>query len=78
MKKLMVMAVLMMIAAANAGYAAEAQGSDNAMINGLGQILRSPVTLLDKITDVEGSKATSAHEDVAVSDVYNLDAEVTG
>lgn len=78
MKKLMVLAVLMMIAASNAGYAAEASGSDNAVINGLGQILRSPVTLMDKISNVEGSKATSAGEDVAVADVYNLDAEVTG
>lgn len=76
--KLMILAALMVLAAASAGYA-EAEGGNTA-VNAVGQILKAPFTLLHKAGDSlqDSNKASGPSEDVAVSDVYDLDAETTG
>ena len=75
--KLTILAALLMFVAVSAGYAESESG--NAIVNVMGQILRMPFTMLHKAGDsLQDSKATTSSEDVAVSDVYNLDAETTG
>lgn len=76
--KLIMLAAFMMFAAVSAGYAESEGGS--AAVNAVGQILKMPITLLHKAGDsIQNSPASVApSEDVAVSDVYDLDAETTG
>lgn len=59
---------------------AEAQSSGNAVVNGITSILKAPIKMLDKVSDnmQANSQRTTPGEDVAVSDIYNLDAETTG
>lgn len=68
-----------MIITASAAYAAP-EKSGNAAVDGIGKLLRFPITMLDKASaSLENAPgATSASEDVAVSEIYNLDAETTG
>ena len=76
--KLVVLGALLILAAASVGYA-ESEGG-NAAVNAVGQILKAPMTLLHKAGSslADSSKASVGSEDVAVSDVYDLDAETTG
>ena len=75
--KFLLLAVLMVLATASAGYA-ESEGG-NAVVNAVGQILKMPITLFQKAGDsMDNAQKIAPSEDVAVSDVYNLDAETTG
>ena len=79
--KVVTLAVMLALLAAPACFAEGAPiAGGNAVISGFGQILKFPVTVLDKLSDsLENSKGgTSASEDVAVSDIYDLGAETTG
>ena len=78
MKKLMTIALALMTLAAGSAYAEE--GSNSAALNTVGQILRSPITVLDKLSNIDSdSRATSSgSEGVVVSEIYDLDQETTG
>jgi len=79
--KVVSLAVMLALLAAPACFAegAPSEGG-SAVVSGFGQVLKFPVTVLDKLSDsLENSKGgTAVSEDVAVSDIYDLGAETTG
>jgi hypothetical protein len=79
--KVVTLAVMLALLAAPACFAdAGISEGGHAVANGIGQILKLPVTILQKASESlgEGTGTTAAGEGVAVMDVYDLDAATTG
>ncbi len=70
-------AVALILATANC-YAAE-QADGNAVVNGITNVVKMPVTLLQKASDsLDKSAPVQASEDDVTKPIYDLDAETTG
>lgn len=77
LKFLAVIAALMV--ASSICYAEGGKEAGNAISNGIVSLIKAPFTLLHKAGDSLGDSSTvKSSEDVAVSPVYDLDAETTG
>ena len=61
-----------------AGFAADS--GSNAVVSGLVQVIKAPLTIMEKasnaLSEAPGSSGDS--EDVVVGPIYDLDAETTG
>lgn len=75
------MVAVMLLMAGTTAFAEGGQDSGNAVVNGITSLVKMPITMLHKASDSleEGGRSGAGNsEDVAVKDIYSLDAETTG
>lgn len=76
LKWMLMMFLLMGLMASSAYAEAESSGGNHGVMSTIGNFLKAP---FDKAGDsLANGERISSNEDVAVSDVYNLDAETSG